>query len=197
MELAVECHYRDVSRDKTLVCLLDGERQLWELQGEWLRRAVGILDIFHVSERLWTAAHCFHPEQSPAANQFVERNLRMLLEGQVDRVIRSFRQLLHTRRLSGEKRKRLLATITYYDNNRQHMRYDEYLSAGYPIGSGVAEGACRHLVKDRLEGAGMRWSLGGAYAMLHLRALYLNGDWDAFVEHRISQEQDALYGQAA
>ncbi len=77
------------------------------------------------------------------------------------------------------------------------MRYDEYLSAGYPIGSGVAEGACRHLVKDRLEGAGMRWSLAGAYAMLHLRALYLNGDWDPFVEHRIAQEQTALYGQAA
>lgn len=196
-ELAVECHNRDPARNKELVCLLDGERQLWDLQGEWLRRAVGILDIFHANERLWTAAHCFHAEKSPEANQFVERYLRMLLEGQVDRVIRSFRQLLSTRRLTGENRKRLLATIGYYDNNRQHMRYDEYLSAGYPIGSGVAEGACRHLVKDRMEGAGMRWSLAGAQAMLRLRALYLNGDWDVFVEHRITREQTALYAQAA
>lgn len=196
-ELAVECHNRDLARKKQLVCLLDGERQLWDLQADWLPRAVGILDLFHVSERLWTAAHCFHPERSSQANQFVERYLRMLLEGQVDRVIRSFRQLLSTRRLKGEKRNRLLATITYYDNNRQHMRYDEYLSAGYPIGSGVAEGACRHLVKDRLEGTGMRWSVAGAQAMLHIRALYLNGDWNDFVEHRIEQEQAALYGQAA
>jgi hypothetical protein len=197
VQLALECHYRDLARTKELVCLLDGERQLWDLQGEWLPRAVGILDIFHANERLWTAAHCFHPESSPEAHQFVERYLRMLLEGQVDRVIRSFRQLLHTRRLTGEKRKRLLATITYYDNNRQHMRYDEYLSAGYPIGSGVAEGACRHLVKDRMEGTGMRWSLAGAQAMLSTRAVYLNGDWNDFVEHRIEQEQTALYGQAA
>jgi hypothetical protein len=197
VELAAECHDRDLPRDKPLICLLDGERQLWDLQAEWLPRAVGILDIFHVSERLWTAAHCFHPEGSSQANQCVERYLRLLLEGRVDTVIRSFRQLLGTRRLTAEKRKRLLATITYYDNNRQHMRYDQYLSAGYPIGSGVAEGACRHLVKDRLEGAGMRWSLAGAQAMLRIRALYLNGDWNDFVEHRIEQAQTTLYGQAA
>jgi len=195
--LAVECHYRNPSHQKELICLLDGERQLWDLQQEWLPRAVGILDLLHVNERLWTAAHCFHPERSSAADEFVERYLRMLLEGKVDSVIRSFQQLLSTRELQGAKRKRLMATITYYQNNRQHMRYDEYLAAGYPIGSGVAEGACRHLVKDRMEGTGMRWSLPGAQSMLDLRALYLNGDWDTFVDHRIQQEQITLYGQAA
>jgi hypothetical protein len=195
--LAVECSERDPKRKKVLICLMDGERQLWDLQEEWLDRAVPILDLFHANERLWTAAHCFHPEQSPAAEQFVERYLRMLLEGRVESVIRSFRKLLITRHLTGEKRKRLSATITYYANNRQHMRYDQYLAAGYPIGSGVAEGACRHLVKDRMEGTGMRWSLAGAQAMLHLRASYLNGDWADFVAHRIAQEQIALYGQAA
>ena len=61
----------------------------------------------------------------------------------------------------------------------------------------MAEGACRHLVKDRMERTGMRWSLAGAQAMLHLRASYLNGDWADFVAHRIAQEQIALYGQAA
>jgi len=195
--LAVECQARDPQRKKVLICLMDGERQLGDLQEEWLVRAVPILDLFHVNERLWTAAHCFHHEASPEAEEFVERYLRMLLEGKVDSVIRSFRQLLVTRALTGEKRKRLQAAITYYDNNREHMRYDEYLAAGYPIGSGVAEGACRHLVKDRLERTGMRWSLAGAQAMLHLRAFYLNGDWTSFVEHRIEQEQTALYAQAA
>lgn len=195
--LAVECQARDPERKQVLICLMDGERQLWDLQEEWLARAVPVLDLFHVNERLWTAAHCFHRETSPEAEQFVERYLRMLLEGKVDSVIRSFRQLLVTRQLTGEKRQRLKATITYYDNNREHMRYDEYLAAGYPIGSGVAEGACRHLVKDRLERTGMRWSLAGAQAMLHLRALYINGDWPAFVDHRIQREQAALYGQAA
>lgn len=195
--LATECKARDPLRKKVLIYLMDGEKQLWDLQEVWLGRAVGILDLFHVNERLWTAAHCFHRETSPEAQRFVERYLRMLLEGKVDSVIRSFRQLLVTRKLAGEKRQRVQATITYYDNNRAHMRYDEYLAAGYPIGSGVAEGACRHLVKDRLERTGMRWSLAGAQAMLHLRALYINGNWSAFVDHRIQQEQTALYGQAA
>lgn len=195
--MAVECQARDPARKKVLICLMDGEKQLWDLQKEWLGRAVGILDLFHVNERLWTAAHCFHRETSPEAGQFVERYLRMLLEGKVDSVLRSFRQLLVTRNLTGEKRKRLQATITYYDNNRAHMKYDQYLAAGYPIGSGVAEGACRHLVKDRLERTGMRWSLAGAQAMLHLRALYINGNWSDFVDHRIQREQNALYGQAA
>jgi len=196
-ELAVECEARDSPHKKELICLLDGEKQFWDLRTEWLVRAVGILDIFHVNVRLWGVAHCFHREDSPEAKGFVGRYLRMLLEGKVDTVIRSFRQLLATRRLADEKCKRLRATITYYNNNRQHMHYDEYLAAGYPIGSGVAEGACGHLVKDRLDGTGMRWCLDGAPAMLHLRALYLNGDWQDFVEHRIEREQAALYGQAA
>ena len=99
--------------------------------------------------------------------------------------------------LCGAKRKRLLAVIGYLENNRSHMRYDEYLAAGYPIGSGVIEGACRHVVKDRMELSGMRWTIGGAQAMLYLRSIYLNGDWKEFDEHRIQTEQNTLYGNAA
>ena len=84
-----------------------------------------------------------------------------------------------------------------WENNRQKMHYDQYLAAGYPIGSGVIEGACRHVVKDRMEQSGMRWTLDGAQSMLHLRSIYLNGDWQAFDEHRIQTEQATLYGQAA
>jgi hypothetical protein len=58
------------------------------------------------------------------------------------------------------------------------MKYDEYLAAGYPIGSGVVEGACRHLVKDRMEQTGMRWRIAGAQAVLSLRAIYVNDDWE-------------------
>jgi hypothetical protein len=83
--------------------------------------------------------------------------------------------------------------VGYFENNRQNMKYDEYLSAGYPIGSGVAEGACRHLVKDRMEQTGMRWTVEGAQSLLHLRAIYLNGDWPTFVAYRIQNEQTSLY----
>jgi hypothetical protein len=196
-EMAIACRQRDPQRRKPLVCLMDGEKALWEAAGEWLPRAVGILDLFHVLERLWQAAYCFHAERSSEAEAFVTHRLRMLLEGKVGYVIGGLKRLRDEHRLQGQKRKTLNAAIQYYENNREHMKYDQYLAAGYPIGSGVAEGACRHLVKDRLEGAGMRWTINGAQAMLHLRAIYLNDCWDDFVNYRIQTEQTRLYRRSA
>jgi hypothetical protein len=195
--LALECQQRDPQRKKTLICLLDGERSLWDMQRFWFGRAIGILDIFHVSERVWEVAHCFHKRESEAARQFATHHLRMILDGKVSYVLRNLRRLLEEKQeLSSEKRKTVREAITYFENNQEHMRYHEYLAAGYPIGSGVAEGACRHLVKDRLELTGMRWERQGAQSMLHLRAIYLNGEWDQFVKYRIEQEQAALYGSS-
>ena len=195
VEMAVACHQRDPQRRKTLVCLMDGEAALWAVAGEWLPRAVGVLDLFHVLERLWQAAYCLHPEKSRSAEQFVTHRLQMLLEGKVGWVIGGLKRLRDG--LAGEKRRTMTTVIGYYENNRQHMRYDEYLAAGYPIGSGVAEGACRHLVKDRMEQTGMRWTVSGAQAMLYLRAHYLNGRWEEYVNYHIETEQAALYGQLA
>lgn len=197
VEMAVACHERDPNRRKTLVCLMDGEKALWEIAGEWLPRAIGILDLFHVLERLWLAAYCFHPERSSESAEFVSHHLQMLLQGKVGYVIGGLRRLRDQRGLSGEKRRTLNAVITYYDNNRQHMQYDEYLAAGYPIGSGVAEGACRHLVKDRMERTGMRWTVTGAQPMLHLRAIHINGQWDKYMNYHIEAEQSRLYRKSA
>lgn len=197
VEMAVACHERDADRNKTLVCLMDGEKALWQMAGEWLPRAVGILDLFHVLERLWLAAYCFHPERSPEAAKYVSHNLRMLLEGKVGYVIGCMRRQLNGPGLTQEKRRKLNAVITYYDNNRDHMRYDEYLAAGYPIGSGVAEGACRHLVKDRMEQTGMRWTVPGAQAMLNLRAIHINQTWKSYMTRHIKAEQERLYGYTA
>ena len=192
--LAWQCQQRDARREKTLICLLDGEHSLWDMQRYWFKRAVGILDIFHVSERVWEVAHCFHKRGGDAARSFATHHLRMILDGKVRYVVRNFRSKLSEAKLSKEKRETIQAAITYFQNNSDHMHYDQYLAAGYPIGSGVAEGACRHLVKDRMELTGMRWERPGAQAMLHLRAVYLNGDWNNFVKFRIQTEQSRLYG---
>jgi hypothetical protein len=192
-----ELTLRNSGDDRPVVCLMDGEHALWEAQRVYFPEAVGILDLFHVMERLWTAAHCFHAEGSAEAEEFVEDRLRDLLQGRVGYVIGGLRQRLTKHGLRGARAQRLTAVITYFENNREHMRYDEYLAAGYPIGSGVAEGACRHLVKDRMEGTGMRWTVVGAQAMLHLRAVYLNAQWDDFIEERIQREQIRLYGKNA
>ena len=195
--LEAELATRNSGHGRPVVCLLDGERALWDMQREHFPDAVGILDLFHVLERLWAVAHCFHGEGSDEARRYVEERLRDLLQGRVGYVIGGLRRRLTRGKLSGPKRKVVKSAVEYLANNRDHMRYDEYLAAGYPIGSGVAEGACRHLVKDRMEQTGMRWTVEGAQAMLHIRALYLNGQWEEFLEHRVEQEQTRLYRSVA
>ena len=195
--LEAESAARNSDHSRPVICLMDGERALWDMQREYFSDAVGILDLFHVLERLWAVAHCFHKEGSDGAVQYVEERLRDLLQGRVGYVIAGLRRRLNGGKLSGAKRKVVRSAVEYLANNREHMRYDEYLAAGYPIGSGVAEGACRHLVKDRLEQTGMRWTVEGAQAMLHVRALYLNDQWSEFLEYRIEQEQTRLYGSIA
>ena len=184
---------RNCDGGKPVVCVMDGEAALWRRLAKHVGPVVGILDVFHVMEYLWKAAYCFHPEGSGEAEEFVTERLRRLLSGQVGRVIGGLRQMGTKQGLQGVAKRTLKQVIGYFRSNRQFMRYDEYLAAGYPIGSGVAEGACRHLVKDRMEGTGMRWRIAGAQAMLDLRAVYLNDEWDRFHVCRIEQERERLY----
>lgn len=194
--LADELCRRNPEGAKPVVFLSDGERALHDRQGEYLPEGVTcILDLLHVMERLWKVVWCLFEEgtQKAEAERWVEDRLRMLLDGKVGHVIGGLRQTLTKRKLTGPRGKTVREVIGYFERNRSRMRYDEYLGAGYPIGSGVIEGACRHLVKDRLERAGMRWLPDGAQAMLDLRATYLNGEWDAFWVYHVEQEDDRLY----
>jgi len=191
--LAEQVQLRNPDSRKPVVCVMDGERALWKMLGRLIAGVVCILDLFHVLERLWQAAHCFHAEGSEEAQAFVTDRLRRLLRGEVGYVIGGLKQMGTKQKLKGSRGRQLSAAIGYLERNRRFMRYDEYLAAGYPIGSGVAEGACRHLVKDRMELTGMRWRVPGAQAMLDLRAVHVNGDWESFQEHRVEQERRRLY----
>jgi hypothetical protein len=108
-------------------------------------------------------------------------------------VIGDLRRKLGEGDFKKSRRKALTKAIRYMVRNRRFMRYDEYLARGYPIGSGVAEGACRHVVRDRMELAGMRWSVAGAQAVLDMRSVEINGDWASFWEYRTQQESERLY----
>jgi hypothetical protein len=194
--LADEVIRRNPRGSKPVIFLSDGERALQDRQSEYLpENTVCILDLFHVMERLWKVAWCFFDERTEKheAHQWVEERLKRLLEGKVDAVIRGMRYQATQRGLKGPKRKTVRGAAEYFERNRDRMKYDEYLAAGYPIGSGVVEGACRHLVKDRMERTGMRWLPSGAQAMLDLRATYLNGEWDAFWNFHVAQEDERLY----
>lgn len=90
------------------------------------------------------------------------------------------------------QRKVVLKTAGYYRRNEASIHYDEYLAYGRPIATGVVKGACGHLVKVRMEQAGMRWMQAGAQAVLDLRALRLNGDWDEYWAYHRQQQHHRL-----
>ena len=120
-------------------------------------------------------------------------HLTRLLHGQVGNVIAGWRRRGTRQGLSGAKKKKLRTICAFLAKNKHRMRYDEYLRLGCPVATGVIEGACRHVIKDRMERAGMRWKLAGAQAMLNLRTIYTNGDWAAFQTFRIALENELLY----
>lgn len=193
--LADQADKRNPDALKEMVHLSDGQPCLWEARREYLppENATDILDILHVASYVWQAAHVFYKEGSNDAAQFARERLLRILQGQSDRVVRGLRVMGSKRGLIGAKKKTLRKVCGYLEANRQRMHYDEYLSKGYPIASGAVEGACRHLVKDRMERAGMHWTPDGAQAMLNVRSVYVNGDWDTYQTFRINQQAKRLY----
>ena len=147
-----------------------------------------ILDLIHVLEYLWRAAFAFHPEGSVEAEQWVSERLLEVLGGKAKHVAANLRRTATRLSLSDKKRKAVDKCAKYLSHYAEMLRYDEYLAAGLPIASGVIEGACRHLVKDRMERTGARWSLQGAEAVLRLRAVYVNGDFEEYWRFHLRSE---------
>ena len=190
----VERNRQDQEWQRPMVFLYDGQESLWDARAEQLpAQGVDILDLLHVTPRLWKAAHVFHKEGSAAAEAFVRERCLRVLQGRVEGVIRGLREMATKHGLGGSKKKTITQNCAYLEKNRERLRYDEYLAAGYPIASGVIEGACRHLVKDRMERAGMHWTPDGAQAMLDVRSVHVDGDWDGYQTYRIDQERRRLY----
>jgi hypothetical protein len=177
------------------VCLCDGQEALWEACAEAVAAPgrVDILDLLHVTPRLWQAAKLLYGDKGKDVVPFVRQRVTQVLEGKVETVIRGLRRQGAGRGLKGARKRALGRICGYFRKNRGRMRYDEYLKAGYPIASGVIEGACRHLIKDRLERAGMHWTRAGAQAMLDLRSVWISGHWEAFQQDRIERETGCLY----
>jgi len=196
---------RQTSPSQEIVCVMDGAPTLWK-KAQRLMKTLGvtivcILDLFHVMDYLWDAARCVHGSDDKAAEAFVTDRLRRILNGEIGRVIGGLKQMLAKdknknrgqRKFNSTQCKTLNKVIRYFDRKKKFMRYDAYLAKGYPIGSGVVEGACGHIVKDRMEGSGMRWCVPGAQSMLDLRCVYLNDDWVDFHDYRIKERLRNMY----
>ena len=182
---------RDPGRQKRWVGLVDGnDTQLRLLEALARKHQVEltiVLDVIHVSEYLWSASLAFHEEGSAQREQWVGERLHNILCGKAAQVAAGMRRSATLRALSAKQREPVDEAARYFLNHQQYMRYDEYLAAGLPIGTGVIEGACRHLVCDRMDRAA-RWSLKGAEAVLRLRALRSSGDFADYWSYHVAQE---------
>lgn len=193
-EVGVEMSERDPENVKKHVVVTDGERALQIRTLKHIPGILLILDLLHVLEKLWTVAHIFHAEGSIEAQIWVRDHALRILRGQVSQVVKGIGQSATKRGIKGSKRKIIDSVLAYLYKNRDRMRYDRYLAEGLPIASGAVEGACKNLVKDRMERSGMRWKIPTAEAVLKLRALYLSDDFDAYWAFHIKQEQNRLHG---
>lgn len=192
-----EAHRRDPNHHRTWVALVDGNvHQIQRIQVEAKTRGVTvsvIVDFVHVLEYLWKAAWSFHPEGDPAAEAWVRKHAQTILDGHATRVAGTLRRAATTARLEPGRRENADKCATYLTNKRAHLNYPTALKQGWPIATGIIEGACRHLVKDRMDLTGARWGLHGAEAVLKLRALRSNDDFDAYWRYHLDEEQRRVH----
>ncbi|TWT50052.1 hypothetical protein CA85_52740 [Allorhodopirellula solitaria] len=164
------------AKDQKLIVLMDGQEALWDTSAMHFcdEQTVELLDYLHVAVYVWAAAALFH-QSSEMKEAFTYDRLARLLAGDVKGVIRGLRRMGSLHKLAGGSAEDCARITGYLEKHAARMKYDEYLAMGYPICFGVIEGACRHLVKDRMERSGMRWSLEGARACCmfepHIKAI--------------------------
>lgn len=192
-EVVQELKRRDPGRQQPWVGLTEGERAVQQSVTRRLRGVPLVLDVQHVLAKLWSAVYAFHEEGSPKALAWGPARAWRLLHGEVSQVVQGLRGSVTKRQLRGQKRQVVEAAASYFYRNRRHMRDDESLRQGWPIATGVVGGACKHLVKDRMERSEMRWTPAMAEAMLKLRAVYLSDDFEAYWAFHIAREHARLH----
>ncbi len=184
-------------KEKPLLCLMDGSLYLWDQLKTVFKdisNMVCILDIIHVSEYIWLIAHIKYKEGGDDAKTYVYKKLKFILEGKITSYIMELQAEMQSDKWKKKSHKaKFKKVITYFKNHRQYMKYDEYLAKGYPIGTGVVESACSHVVKDRMEISGARWGISGAESVLRLRSVVKSKDWDSYWEFFTSQARDKKF----
>jgi hypothetical protein len=195
--LAQRVAQRDGPHIQPRVARTDGAEALQQQLVSHFPEHTLVLDSIHATEYLWDTANALLGATHPQRVTWVRAYLEPLLAGQTDAVITVLEAEAHDPTCTATQRQAVRRTIGYYQRNRPYMRYDEYLARGWPIGTGVIEGACGHRVKDRMEQSGMRWTKAGAQAVLDLRAVRLNGHWDGYWQFHRQQQHQRLYDTSA
>ena len=200
-EVFEEADCRDPGHQKKWVALVDGNKpQIRILRRLAKKKGIDltiIVDVIHVIEYLWNAGRAFHSESGEALESWVRVRILEILRGNAGYVAGGMRRSATLRDFASADRKPVEVCANYLLTYKPYLKYNDYLAQGFPIATGVIEGACRHLVKDRMAVTGARWSLNGAEAVLRLRALRSSHDFDEYWAFHEAQEYErnhrALY----
>ena len=188
---------RDPDQRMHWVVLIDGQeellRQVYAAAKRYKVAITVVQDFVHVLEYLWKAGHALHPEAAEEREGWVMDRAKAVLEGRAQDVAVGLRRAATRKQLSQSERTPVDKAADYIDNNQQRLQYDQALAQGLPIATGVIEGACRHLVKDRMDITGARWGLERAEAILKLRSLKISGDLTAYLQFHFQQEARRNY----
>jgi hypothetical protein len=192
-----EAERRDPGHQRDWVVLIDGNNtQIDAAAAEAERRGVQVtivIDLVHVLEYLWKAAWSFFDKGEPAAEEWVAAQARKILHGKSAQVAAGIRRRATTYGYSPSERAGADECARYLDNKKDYLGYDAALEKGWPIATGIIEGACRHLVKDRMDITGARWGLDGAEAILKLRAVTANGDFAEYRRYHLRREHERVH----
>jgi len=188
---------RDPEQRMKWVVLSDGQedllRQVYAAAKRYKVDITVVQDFVHVLEYLWKAAHALHPDQADERERWVLARAKAVLEGRAQAVAIGLRRAATRAQLRRYQRKPVDKAADYIENNQQRLQYDQALAQGLPIATGVIEGACRHLVKDRMDITGARWGLARAEAILKLRSLKVSGDLQAYWAFHYRREHERNY----
>ena len=197
-ELFAEAERRDPEHQRTWVALVDGNRhQIDTFAAQAKAHDVGVPYRDRLRPRTRVplgAAWCLYAEGDPGAEHWVRDKAMDVLSGKAALVAAAIRRKATYHELVPERRTKADRAADYLTNKAPHLDYPTALSRGWPIATGIIEGACRHIVADRLDRTGARWGLLGAEAILKLRALRSNGDSEDYFSFHLEQERHRVHG---
>ena len=196
---------RDPDQKRPWAILVDGGEQqillILSILGSLKIYATLVLDFVHVLEYVWKAAHALFGVGSQEAEDWVGEQALRILKGEAELVAEAMLKSDRLQKLTQEQSKPVYKCADYLTGYPGMLDYDQFLAQGIPIATGVIEGACRHLIKDRMDVTGARWKLKSAEAVLRLRSLKSSGDLDAYWsfhrEREYQRNHASLYADAA
>ncbi len=193
-----EAERRDPGHSREWAVLIDGNNtQIEAVTAEAARRGVTVtivIDFIHVLEYTWKAAWSFFDKGERAAEEWVADQARKILHGKARQVAAGIRRRATAYGYSGPERAGADECARYLENKQAYLDYATALGKGWPIATGIIEGACRHIVKDRMDITGARWGLEGAEAILKLRAITASGDFEDYWRFHLRQEHKRIHG---